>query len=224
METELKLRFSREDGPQLLNDDPWLRDLLMPGSNTVKRMKSVYYDTAGSDLQTIRTSLRLRQEEDEYVITIKRDDGFEEEADGLHQRMEWSAVVNEDNEFELDFEKGFDTTAFLRFATSSGDPEESLREVLDLIEGQPLIKVCSAEFTRQSSYLGFGDTLMEISIDAGQLTGGSSKEDFAEVEVELQEGDARDLFALGEELMARFPLEPEPRSKYGRCLALKDNG
>ncbi len=223
METELKLRFSREDGPQLLSDDPWLRELLMPGSEVVKNMKSVYYDTPGSDLQTIRTSLRLRQEEDEYVITIKRDDGFEEEEDGLYQRMEWSVVIDDDREFELDFEKGFDTAAFQRLATSNGDPDDVLREVLDLIEGQPLIKVCSAEFSRRSSYLGFGDTLMELSVDTGQLIGSDRSEDFAEVEIELQEGDARDLFALGEELLDRFPLEPEPRSKYGRCLALNDD-
>jgi inorganic triphosphatase YgiF len=41
-----------------------------------------------------------------------------------------------------------------------------------------------------------------------------------EFELELKEGDARDLMELGRELIARYELEPENRSKLARCLAL----
>lgn len=221
METELKLRFLREDGPKLLDEDLWLRDLLMPGSTVIKDMASIYYDTRHSDLQSLKASLRVRVEGDDRVITIKRDDGFHEERNGLHQRMEWSVILDEDTDLDPNLERGFDTDAFMRYAASNGDPDESLREVLDLIEGKPLIEVCRADFERRSTDIGYGDTLMEMSLDAGKLSAGNRSESFQELEIELKEGDARDLFALGEEMAARFPVVPETRSKYGRCLSLR---
>lgn len=63
METELKLRFLREDGPKLLSDVFWLRDLVMPESTIVREMYSTYFDTADHDLLTIKASLRIRKEE-----------------------------------------------------------------------------------------------------------------------------------------------------------------
>ncbi len=221
METELKLRFLREDGPKLLDEDMWLRDLLMPGSLVTKDMASIYYDTRSHALQSLKASLRVRVEGDDRVITVKRDDGFDEERNGLHQRMEWSVTLDDDTEIDTDLTRGFDTDAFMRYATSDGDPDESLLEVMDLIEDKPLVEVCRADFVRRSAYVGYGDTLMEMSLDTGELSAGDRSEAFQELEIELKEGDARDLFALGEEMLARFPVAPETRSKYGRCLSLR---
>lgn len=224
METELKLRFLREDGPKLLSDVFWLRDLIMPESTVVKEMYSTYFDTAAHDLLTLKASLRIRTEGEVHVVTIKRGDGFTDPGSGLHQRMEWSIELDEDEDPESFFKDGLDVDWFERGAMSEGDPDEALREVLSLLEGQPLIEICRANFNRESMDVGYGDTLMELSVDIGELLAGNQRETICELEIELKEGDARDLFALGDELANSLPLEPESRSKYGRCLAMLGHG
>jgi len=224
LETELKLRFLREDGPEQLADNAWLRRLTMPESAVVKEMSSIYFDTAAHDLQALKASLRVRAEGDLRVATIKRGDGFVESGNGLHQRMEWSADLDEDTNIENCFDEGLDVNWFLRSAVSEGDPDETLRAILGRLEGKDLIKICRANFTRSSVDVGYGDTLMELSVDIGELLAGDRSEPVCELEIELKEGDARDLVALGDELSARLPLAPEPRSKYGRCLSLLEHG
>lgn len=155
-------------------------------------------------------------------MTIKRGDGFTDPGSGLHQRMEWSVELDEDEEPETFFKVGFDVDWFLRCSVSEGDPDEALREVLALLDGKPLVEICQANFTRESMDVGYGDTLMELSVDTGELIAGDKRESICELEIELKEGDARDLFALGEELAGSLPLEPESRSKYGRCLNMLD--
>lgn len=224
METELKLRFLREDGPKQLADNAWLRDLIMPESAVTKEMFSIYYDTTGHDLQTLKSSLRVRAEGELRVATIKRGDGFNQAGNGLHQRMEWSVSLEEDADLESCFEDGLDTNWFLRCAVSEGDPDEALRAVLNLLDGKELIEICRANFTRSSVDIGYGDTLMELSVDTGELLAGDKRDEILELEIELKEGDARDLVALGDELAARLPLMPETRSKYGRCLTMLGHG
>ena len=224
METELKLRFLCEDGQKQVANDAWLRRLTMPESAVTKKMFSIYFDTVTRDLRKIKASLRVRAEGDLRVVTIKRNDGFGKTSNGLHQRMEWSVNLDEDAELESCFEEGFDINWFLRCAVSEGDPDESLRPVLRLLDGKELIEICRANFTRSSVDVGYGDTLMELSLDTGELLAGGMREEISELELELKEGDARDLVALGDELAARLPVEPEPRSKYGRCLSMLGHG
>ena len=224
METELKLRFLREDGPTRLADNAWLRGLVMPESAVTKEMFSIYYDTPDHDLESLKASLRVRAEGEARVATIKRGDGFSEAGNGLHQRMEWSVYLDEDEDLESCFEHGLDINWFLRSAVSEGDPDEALRAILKQLEGKELIEICRANFVRSSVDVGYGDTLMELSVDTGELLAGDKRDVICEMEIELKEGDARDLVELGDELSARMPLEPEARSKYGRCLAMLGHG
>lgn len=224
METELKLRFLREDGPKQLANNAWLRGLVMPESAVNKEMSSIYYDTADHALQKIKASLRVRAEGDLRVATIKRGDGFAEYGNGLHQRMEWTVYLDEDADLESCFEDGLDVNWFLRCAVSEGDPDEALQAALSLLDGKELIEICRANFIRSSVDVGYGDTLMELSIDTGELLAGDKRDEIRELEIELKEGDARDLVLLGDELSARLPLTPETRSKYGRCLTMLSRG
>jgi triphosphatase len=224
LETEMKLRFLREDGSQLLANDAWLQSLIMPESTITKEMFSIYFDTVNHDLQTINASLRVRTEGDLRVITIKRSDGFAGPRNGLHQRMEWSVNLDDDIDLESFFKEGLDINWFLRCAVSEGDPDDALQAALGLLKGKKLVEICRANFTRSSVDVGYGDTLMELSVDIGELLVGEQREDIREIELELKEGDTRDLVALGNELASRLMLEPEPRSKYGRCLAMLKHG
>jgi len=214
LETELKLRFKQADGQKTFLDDPWVQRLIMPYSQRIIEMKSQYYDTKNQDLSRRQMTLRMRQEGDLHVVTIK---GSDKSNSALHQRQEWSVELED---WDGDLSTGLDTSWFLRSAVSDGDPDNMLREALRLVDKKPLIEICQADFVRTAFDVGYGDTLMELALDYGTLTAGELSETVNELELELKEGDVRDLVELGQELQARLPLEPETKSKFARCVAM----
>ncbi len=216
METELKLRFVQPDGQADFMASPWLHQLVMPDSTTKTEMLSRYYDTASHELTRLKTSLRIRTEGDARTVTIKLGG---QASNGLHQRLEWSVLIDED-EWEDDLDSGLNIDWFFRHAESDGDPDERLHEILQVLEGQPLQEICQARFTRTAFDVGFGDTLMELALDNGEIQAGSLTDSINELELELKEGDVRDLMELGSLLMDRYELVPESKSKYARCLDL----
>lgn len=216
METELKLRILNPVDAQALFDHDWVAPLLMPGSERQMKMHSLYYDTEQGDLNQRMATLRVRLENELTVMTIKL--GEKKQA-SLHQRLEWNLILSEET-WEPDLSEGFDAQAFLKYAVSDGDPDDELKEILELIDEKPLIPVCEARFIRTAWDIGYGDTLMELALDDGYLKGGALQETLLELELELKEGDVRDLLALGESFMERLPVEAEHCSKYARCLDL----
>ncbi|MEA4888868.1 MAG: CYTH domain-containing protein [Clostridiaceae bacterium] len=218
METELKLRFIQDGDRSSFFTDPWIADLLLPDSRQNLDMHSQYYDTAAGALTIRRASLRIRREDDRRIATVKLGKAAN---NGLHQRLEWSVVLDDDAmDWSDQPEKGLDAAWFLKLAVSDGDPDDRLRELLLEIDGQPLLEICQADFTRTAYDIGYGDTLMELALDKGELRAGPLTAQINELELELKEGDVRDLMALGDEMQARYDVEPESQSKYARCLAL----
>jgi inorganic triphosphatase YgiF len=216
METELKLKISDDEDRPILTAD-WLMMLVLPDSQQQVNMNSRYYDTPDRHLASQQTTLRIRQENERCVVTVKLG---ETASQGLHQRLEWSVDLDVEPDWRDRPQIGLDVDWFLREAVSDGDPDELLRERLQVIDGRPLIEVCRADFVRSLCDVGYGGTLMELALDVGQLQAGERTAPIRELELELKEGDVRDLLELGQELIERFHLEPECRSKYARCLDL----
>ena len=216
METELKLRFDQQDGQKAFLESSWVHNLVMPDSRVETMMLSRYYDTVDHVLTGMNTSLRMRLEGENKVVTIKLGS---KSSNGLHQRLEWSVDLA-DEDWIGDPDESMDISWFQKYAVSDGDPDDRLREILAKIEGRPLVEICQAKFLRTAFDVGFGDTLMELALDSGEIKAGELTDTINELELELKEGDVRDLMDLGQELMARFELTPEPKSKYARCLAL----
>lgn len=222
METELKMRFARDADRRAFWENAWVQNLILPDSAQETAMRSRYFDTDSRFLTENMASLRIRQENDQVVATLKVSQSSNHDQ-GLHQRHEWSIDLDEDADDSDWFEqpeKGLDAGWFLRSAVSDGDPDDQLRSMLQAIDGQPLVEICQADFTRIAYDIGYGDSLMELAMDLGDLRAGGLTEPVVEMEVELKEGDARDLIDLGEELRSRFDLIPESKSKYARCLEL----
>lgn len=219
METELKLKLIDPDTAEDLFEHDWVNGLLMPGSRRQLKMHSLYYDTVDSDLNKRMATLRVRMENDRRVMTVKLG---EKSATSLHQRLEWNLIMD-DETWDPDLEDGFDAQAFLKFAVSDGDPDDELQDILEIIDEKPLVLICEAHFSRIAWDIGYGDTLMELALDDGYLKGGNFEERLLELELELKEGDVRDLLELGESLQEHLPLVPEHKSKYARCLALLEN-
>lgn len=213
METEIKLRFTEPNGKELILSDKWILSMAMPDSMTVKTLKNVYYDTVDRILEQKKAVFRIRYDgEDLYIATVKIGKSVSE---GLHQRLEWN-VEQEDETVDLKY--------FRKMAESDGDPDEVLIDVLDLIENKELIEICSTEFERTTLHLGYEDTLIELACDTGVYRAGKREEPFSELEMELIEGDTRALLELGEQIEASFPVIPENKSKYGRCIELANRG
>ena len=59
-----------------------------------------------------------------------------------------------------------------------------------------------------------------MALDQGELLGGSRREPLCEVEVELKTGSMEACDRFARELAVQFGLQPEPRSKFSRALAL----
>ena len=222
METELKMRFVRDEERQTFWSDSWVQDLMLPDSGQKTTMLSRYFDTADGFLTRNKASLRIRQENDRRIATMKLSQSGNHDQ-GLHQRHEWSIDMDEEadeNDWSEHPERGIDAGWFLRSAVSDGDPDDQLRNLLLAVDGKPLNEICQANFTRLSYDIGYGDSLMELALDMGELCAGGLCDPVAELEVELKEGDVRDLIDLGNELRDRFDLIPESKSKYARCLDL----
>ena len=74
--------------------------------------------------------------------------------------------------------------------------------------------------TRMAAALEIPGATAELALDRGVLLGGGQELPFAEVEVELKAGSEAAVTAFADDLARRFRLEPEPKSKQQRALAL----
>ena len=169
------------------------------GGYRLLNMSTVYYDTQDRRFSQRRWTLRLRQENDDLVVTLKTP------AEGPGKaRGEWAVPARS-------------VQVALPGLLEQGAPAE----LAQLLEGQPLISVCAAQFARRAVDVAFSDgTVCELCGDIGALVGGSKEESLCEIEVELKQGDAKTAEAFARELAARFDLQEEPRSKFARAAAL----
>lgn len=167
------------------------------GDYRLLNMATVYYDTPDRRLSALRWTLRLRQENENLVATLKTP------GDG-RARGEWDCQASS-------------VYAALPMLLEQGAPEK----LTELTEGQTLIPVCSARFTRRAADVVFSDgTVCELCGDTGMLVGGTKEEGLCELEVELKSGDADTAAAFAEALQERFGLTEETRSKFARASAL----
>ena len=196
LELEFKLAVPQPEClEKILFDDAVTR--ARRGDFRLLEMATVYYDTPDLALRQRRWTLRLRQENDRLVATVKTP------AAG-RARGEWSCEAGT-------IESAIDKLIAL------GAPAE----LKELTENKPLSMVCAAKFSRRAADLVFSDgTVCELAGDAGKLMGGSKQEDLCEVELELKAGSEATVQAFAEELMERFGLQEEPRSKFARAAAL----
>ena len=162
-------------------------------------MATVYYDTPDRLLRQQHWTLRLRQENGRPVATVKTP------APG-RARGEWSCEARTIEEA-------------LESLVRQGAPAE----LLELTCGKALEMVCAARFTRRAADLVFADgTVCELAGDIGELWGGILREPICELELELKSGSEGTACAFTEELMDRFELKEEPRSKFARAAALAE--
>ena len=159
-------------------------------------METTYYDTEDLKLAVHHWTLRKRMENGVAVCTFKSpaDNGG---------RNEW--------EVECD-----NILPGIMQLCQKGAPWELMRATAGGVR-----PFCGARFTRLSKLLTLEDgTKVELALDEGILTGGSNRQSFAEVEVELKEGSEESAVLFARLLAHRFSLEPEPEAKVVRARKL----
>lgn len=196
LELEFKLAVPQPALLEQILSDPQVSQL-RTGNFEVLQMATVYYDTPDRVLRDLCWTLRLRQENDRLVATVKTP------GQG-RARGEWSCEARS-------------IEAALKPLVAQGAPAE----LIALVEGKQLETVCAARFCRRAADLVFADgTVCELACDMGELSGGSLREPLCEVEVELKSGREETAAAFAEDLKARFGLWEEPKSKFARAAAL----
>lgn len=158
-------------------------------------MHTTYYDTPDGALSERWYTLRRRMENDLSVCTLKYPAG-------------------EQGRGELEVECSDITRALPELCKLSG-----LADLPPLLE-KGLIEVCGARFTRIAMTVDLGDTVVELALDAGVLTGGGKEAPLCEVEVELKSGSREKTAAFAKQLAVAYDLHAEKGSKFRRALAL----
>ncbi|MGH1590125.1 CHAD domain-containing protein [Methylobacterium phyllosphaerae] len=160
-------------------------------------LTSTYFDTAEQHLRGAGLGLRVRRIGDRHVQTLKA------EGDGLFSRPEWEQEV--------------------------GGPEPDLAALadtpLDEILGrkdelQPLF---TTSVKRQTYLVEQGESRIEVALDSGRIEApavGDRVIAICEVELELKQGSAGDVFALSQVIAASAPLRLGVRSKAERGYSL----
>lgn len=197
MATEFEIKL-RAQGVQQLADilhDPQVTARAQEKLREI-HMRTVYYDTPDGALSARRCMLRVRQENEKSVVTMKTP------AEG-YARGEWECE-------EKTPEKAIDTLI------AKGAPQE-----LRTLAGAGFQEVCGASFVRLTQTLRLSqDTTCEICADGGELLGGQRKEPFYELELELTRGKPEELLAFAGELSRKHALTEEQKSKFVRARRL----
>lgn len=191
VEVELKLDVEPDDLSRILAH-PVLCSQADSHLET-QHLHSTYFDTPDHDLKQAGISLRIRSDGEKQIQTIK---ASQAQTGVALARGEWEREVADG---KLDFE-GADETALKPFL--------KMRDAI-----RPLFSLSVERDVRE---LAYGRSLIEVAADRGRIERLSQTFVFAELELELKEGDPADLFALALVLAQAAPLRLSFRTKAER--------
>ena len=165
------------------------------GEKMVYAMETTYYDTPTGALSERYFTLRRRLENRRSVCTLK-------------------FPVSGDARGETELECDTIEAAIPALCKLSGIGE------LEALTQGGLIPVCGARFQRTAFTFTWNDSVLELALDRGVLTGGGKELPLFEAEIELKAGKQEDARAFAMLTAAAYGLKPEAKSKFRRALAL----
>ena len=165
------------------------------GSGRKISMETTYFDTTSHALSARHMTLRLRRENEETVCTLKTPlpDG---------SRGEWECHA-------ADIQQGICVLL-----------EHGAPRLLAELTAPGVTAVCGARFTRLAAEIPTADGTAELALDQGVLLGGSKEIPLCEVELELKAGSEEALATAAQNIAQAYGLQPEPRSKFSRAVAI----
>ena len=197
-ETELKLALSAPIAESAFS----VAALKRKGAAKPKsrRLVTTYYDTPEKDLARRGVSLRIRQENDKRIQTVKATSN--------------AGVANSRGEWEWPVERATPDLGLLRHAP--------VAKLFADVSEERLKPVVVTDVVRTTQNLKVDGDVVEASLDQGSIVAGEAKEDIRELELELREGTPASLYRLALELNSAIPFDIEVESKAARGFRLKE--
>ena len=200
MEIELKFSVPDEEIRQEIWEDEMFELCEDEDSREELYLHAMYYDTADGELARNDIAYRVRMEGDTPVATLKRKGNSE---DGLHVREEINVPAgSEEPQPEL-------------FAGCElGD------SFIQLVEGKELKCVVETKIDRKCFRIDTGESILEFSLDEGEVITEFGSIPISELEIELYSGDTEDLLKVGGKVQRKYGLEVENKSKYAKGMEM----
>jgi inorganic triphosphatase YgiF len=167
-------------------------------ASRVRRVRDTYLDTPKRHILSAGYACRLRQQGDEYLITLK---GLGSVQNAIHRREELEVTVPP-------------------VLSPAQWPASAARErMAELIGSSPLTPLFELEQERWVRNLMCGEQeIAELSLDDVRVVASGQEQAYLELEVELvPPGDEADLERIAACLRDDWQLQPEPRSKFERA-------
>jgi triphosphatase len=185
IEIELKLQLSPKTAKKLTS-----HPLLANIQPQKMRLLNTYYDTPKLDLHAKRVAVRFRKKGEQWLLTVK---SAEPASGGLAMRSEWETAATPGN-----------------FDFSHVDTDE-LRDFLERASEQ-FEPIFTTDFRRQIWHVPFGESLIELAVDRGNIESGGRSTPICEIELELLSGKVEDIFRPDAQTAGttRHPPRPSP--------------
>jgi len=195
-EVELKLAASAVDLPELKRA---LVEMSPTAGSSQSRLLSIYYDTPNLALKRRGLSLRVRQQGDRFIQTVKMGDP---RGGSLLTRGEWEDELAE-------------SRPDLEAAQSGEHLPDGIGDDLEPLFATDVMRTTFAIEPTPA-------TRIEAAVDQGEIraTGGLETEPISEIELELKSGDAATLYEVALRLLDVAPIRIETRSKSDRGYQL----
>ena len=200
MEIELKYAIDNNEIAAQIWEDEDLKKVEEPGTRETVIMNATYFDTEDLALSKNDMAYRVRKEGDRLVASLKWGGG----SDGaLHKREEINIPVMDTKPNPVIFE-----------ACDIGE------DLLAILGGKELRAVLEMHIERRRFRIDAESTILEISVDNGQIVTINGNEPVCEVEIELFSGSEEVMMKIGQALAEKYGLVSEKRSKFYRGLVL----
>ncbi|MCL2437282.1 MAG: CYTH domain-containing protein [Clostridiales bacterium] len=204
VEIELKYSIPDKNIAESIWQDSDIIEMEEAESREKLVLKAAYFDTEDGLLAKHDIAFRVRMEGSRSIASLKWN-GKSEGA--LHTRNEINVPIEGE--------------ACLIMPDPAIFKESDIGlQMMELIEGKQLSSVVEVGFLRRRVRVDTKNSIIEISIDTGDIVTDSGSEPICELELELFSGSQDDLIALGTKLAERYALIPEEYSKYARALKL----
>ncbi|MGX5202832.1 CYTH and CHAD domain-containing protein [Aliikangiella sp. IMCC44632] len=202
-ELELKLaadpekiiKISKLEFPGVANQSPW----------KMTQLDNTYFDTQHFKLREMSIGMRVRHDGEQHIQTVK---SAGKSVGGLHQRNEDEVTLQNDS---LDISQI--TDPYLQILVEEAQEEDGA-----------FVPCFTTNFSRTSCILTFSDdTKIEVALDQGKIIADGGEQTICEVELELVQGSAEYIFALGRYLIKDHELTLYNASKARRGYSLCKN-
>lgn len=200
MEIELKYAINDNETAMRIWEDEDLKKLEEPETRETVFMKATYFDTEDYDLCGNDMAYRVRREDDRLIASLKW--GGKNEG-ALHTREEINIPVIDTHPNPVTFEES-----------------DIGKDLIRIIGGKPLRPIIEMHIERRRFRVDTQSSLLEVSVDSGEIVTEKGSSPICEVEIELFSGEQEDLLETGQQLVDKYGVVSEKRSKFYRGLVL----